>query len=72
MKSSKLVARICEDYTESQTVSIKKEDTFVIMIFSFGTGDIITYRIDRKFYEDQLRGIFQVDVAKDKFFNFRS
>lgn len=68
MKASSLIARICEDYTTADKTTVKESENYVNLIFSWSEGEIITYRILRKFYDTNLRSIFSPDPKKDSFF----
>lgn len=69
MKSSTLIARICEDYTDSIGVTIKNSVNLVTLIFDFDTEDLITYRIKKSFYDLNLKSIFEDNDKKNKFFS---
>ncbi len=71
MKASMLIGRICEDYTSSDHCTIRDTPNFVELIFSWDeSGEIISYRIQQKFYQDNLKSIFQEEYSKSIFFNF--
>ena len=69
VKTSTLIARICEDYTDSNTCTIKLCPNFTQITFGWTSGEIITYRILKNFYEENLRSIFEENYKKSLFFN---
>lgn len=68
IKVSTLIGRICEDYSNSQTISISSEPNFVKLKFGFAEGELIEYKIVRDFYDKNLKEIFQPDNKKDSAF----
>lgn len=69
IKTSTLIARICEDYTDSDTCTIKRCPNYTELTFGWNTGEIISYRIKKSFYEENLKSIFEESYRKSLFFN---
>jgi hypothetical protein len=68
MKTSTLIARICEDYTDSATCTIKYCPNFTEITFGWTEGEIISYRILKSFYDEHLKSIFEDNYKKSLFF----
>ena len=68
IKTSTLIARICEDFTNSDNCTIKESQNFTELIFSWNSGEIINYRILKSFYDANLKSIFEENYKKSLFF----
>lgn len=67
MKTTTLIARICEDFTEASGLKIVKGTNIITLIFDFNSDDVISYRIRKDFYDVNLKAILEDDAKKNKF-----
>lgn len=72
IKTAVFISRICEDYTNSKSICIKKCQNFTEVIFSYENEELITYKIRKDFYEKNIKSFLETDHERDHSFRIKS
>lgn len=71
-KKAMFISRVCEDYSCSESVSIKKDQSFITVIFSYTNEELITYRFRKDFYDINIKSFLENDSDKDAIYRIKS